>query len=377
MAIRVGTDCSGMEAPVCALRNIGFSFIHAFSCDVDPHVRATIRANYSPRGEIYEDITKRDSCNLSSDIYVAGFPCQPFSVQGMHQGFEDSRGRGRIFSFVRKYIHQNRPRLFLLENVKGLVSVNGGRNFQRIMRSLRLIGVYNLYHRILNTKDHGVPQNRERLYIVGIRIDVDRGTFSFPDPITCPSIECFLDVRVRNLAMTGAPPEKQTTASRNLKHCICELTRRGVHPDKEPWVVDVDSSFDRVVSMKALSPCITARRCDGHWVTNRGRRLLKTEMLRLQGMSPLGFRVAVPERELGKQLGNTMSVNVLERVFARALPAAGFVGRYEVVDRWQNGQALVSLMKTRGYTLEILPVDAPERACNYERKKGGRAEWLA
>ena len=368
MVIRVGTDCSGMEAPLCALRNIGIGFAHDFSCDVDPHVRATIRANFPPDGEIYEDITKRDSCNLSCDVYVVGFPCQPFSMQGMQQGFEDKKGRGKIFPFVRKYINENRPTLFLIENVKGLVSVNGGRYFEAIMRSLRLIGAYNLYHRILNTREHGVPQNRERLYIVGIRKDADMGTFSFPDPIPCPSIERFLDARVPGLAKVGAPRASQGIARKNFDWCMLELESRGVEPSKEPWVVDIDSTFHRMGKKKALSPCITARRPDGHWVTNRGRRLFKAEMMRLQGMSPLGFRVAVPDRELGKQLGNAMSVNVLERVFVRALPAAGLACSGALADRWENGTALTELEKTRGCILEILPMDAPERARNYKRK---------
>merc|ERR1712194_464674 len=86
----------------------------------------------------------------------------------------------------------------------------------------------------------------------------------------------------------------------------------------------------------------------GHWVTNRGRRLQKTEMMRLQGMNPTKFHVAVSDTQLGKQLGNTMSVNVLERLFVRLLPAAKLVRAGALKDRWASGQAVKALARTRG-----------------------------
>jgi len=97
-----------------------------------------------------------------------------------------------------------------------------------------------------------------------------------------------------------------------------------------------------------MCPCITVSRGGGHWVTSRGRRTTKTEMMRLQGMDPTKFKVAVTETQLGKQLGNTMSVNVLERLFVRLLPAANLLKRNEGKDRWESGSALKDLIKTVG-----------------------------
>ena len=136
---------------------------------------------------------------LYADIYVAGFPCQPFSLQGRKQGFRDAKGRGKIFFYVRDYIRVNRPKMFVLENVKGLMSVKNGFHFKYILKTLDDIGAYNIHHAVLNTQDHGVPQSRPRIYIVGIRKDVDKGTFSFPGSIPCPSIEEFLDKRTVGL----------------------------------------------------------------------------------------------------------------------------------------------------------------------------------
>merc|ERR1712086_520091 len=100
----------------------------------------------------------------------------------------------------------------------------------------------------------------------------------------------------------------------------------------------------------------------GHWVTNRGRRMLKTEMMRLQGMDPTMFTVAVSNAQLGKQLGNTMSVCVLERLFTRLLPAAKLVRGGIVKDRWENGQAVKKLAATRGQGFKVMRAKA-KKAC--------------
>lgn len=336
-----------MEAPIQAMRNLGVNYAHRFSCDIDVHARATIEANF-PHGRMYDDVTTRDNAAAPQcDLYVAGFPCQPFSSAGQQRGFEDRRGK--IFFNVLEYIQKQRPRVFVLENVSGLKSINKGEYFRAILESLEQLGDYNVSHKVLNTKDHGVPHNRHRLYIVGIRQDADRGTFNFPEPIPCPSIELFLDSRPRvSVVAAGLPPKSQTTARGNVVSSLRKLKREGSDPLKEPYVIDCDSTAERAKSMLSVTPCITCGRRNGHWVTSRGRRLRKTEMMRLQGMNPSKFRKVVSEGQLGKQLGNTMSVNVLERLLARVLPAAGLVpGGAALRDRWQDGSAVRVLARTR------------------------------
>lgn len=229
-ALIINTDCSGMEAPIQALKNMGVPFAHHFSSETDPHARETIAANFAPEKKFYKDMNSRKNDKAPGcHLYVAGFPCQPYSLAGKKEGLEDTQGRGKIFWSVRRYIRKKLPATFLLENVQGLGGIKGGKDLKIMLAALKRLRKYNIYHKLLNTKEHGVPQNRPRLYIVGIREDRDKGTFAFPEPIPCPSIECFLEPRDLNEARTGMPPEKQGTALRNVKRHLEELRGKDPH----------------------------------------------------------------------------------------------------------------------------------------------------
>jgi len=371
-SIKIGTDCSGMEAPIQAIRNLPVNYEHKFSCDVNAHARATIEANF-PHALMYEDLTKRDNRSAPHvDIYVAGFPCQPFSSSGLQQGFGDKHGRGKIFFKVLDYIRTQKPRVFILENVAGLVRLQKGEYLNAILEQLKNLGIYNIQWKIMDTKKNGVPQSRNRWYCIGIQKEYDTGKFEFPEPIERPSIEQFLDKRDPKLVHVGLPPKSSSTARANVISAIRQVRKKGADPMKEAFIVDCDSTAERSSTMRGYSPCITCSRGAGHWVTNRGRRLLKTELMRLQGMDPTTFTVAVPNGRLGHQLGNTMSVNVLERIFTRLLPAAQLVKKGTVIkDRWENGQALKKLMATRGCGFKGMSAKIKKAADNKEARLRG------
>lgn len=112
--IRIGTDCSGMEAPIQAARNLKLHYDHVFSSEIDKKVVQTINANFPPQ-KLYADLTTRDNARAENvDIYVAGFPCQPFSGMGKQEGFDDSQGRGTIFFNILDYTETKRPKVFIL-----------------------------------------------------------------------------------------------------------------------------------------------------------------------------------------------------------------------------------------------------------------------
>ena len=142
---KIGTDCSGIETPSMALRQMTtptlepIPFEQVFWCENDPQVVRTIEANYPPVPYRYQDITQRDNSDPqvpSVDVYVAGFPCQHFSDAGKQQGFSDEKGRGTIFFYVLDYITQKFPKLFILENVKGLTTLEKGKYHKQIMKAL-------------------------------------------------------------------------------------------------------------------------------------------------------------------------------------------------------------------------------------------------
>jgi len=114
--LKVGTDCSGIEAPIQALEILKIKYKHLFSSEIDPRTRNLIECNYEPE-IIYQDITKRKHTELPKlDLYVSGFPCQSFSGLGKREGFEDQRGRGTIFFECFETIKATKPEMFIVEN---------------------------------------------------------------------------------------------------------------------------------------------------------------------------------------------------------------------------------------------------------------------
>ena len=193
-AMRLGTDFSGIGAPEMALKYLGIDFESVFACEIDKFARQSFQQLHNPK-TFYNDITKRNHKDVEQlDLYVAGFPCQSFSMAGKRKGFDEARGT--LFFNVAEFIKINQPKVFVLENVKGLLSHDKGRTFQTIVDILSNGGGtqngqisldvfddglgYHIYWQVLNTKDYGIPQNRERIFIVGFK---DFRSFSFPKQI--------------------------------------------------------------------------------------------------------------------------------------------------------------------------------------------------
>ena len=334
--LTVGTDCTGIGIAILALTGLGIRCRHVFASDICPIARSVMSAN-APAETVFANIYDRPlEAPVVVDLYIAGFPCQPFSMAGLRQGFAASNGNGLLFFRILAYIRQAKPKAFLLENVSGLMSLLGGTCFMIIWQALLSLGNYNIAFQEMNTKEHGVPQNRPRIFFVGVRKDIDRGSFRFPDPLaSCPSIERFLDPRPRRPCFADLPPETSTIARDNVLSLLSSIGDQGHDPFNEPWVLDCDSSAGRAKGSCDISPCLTRSRAQGHWITNRGRRMKASEMLRLQGWFG-GFVLNCSPLQLGQLLGNSMSVNVLQRIFCSLLPAIGWCDIAELPDPWAS-----------------------------------------
>lgn len=289
--LRVGTDFSGIEAPIQALKKLGIPFVHEFSCDFDKYCVQSIKANYEPK-VIFEDITKPRALP-PLDIYVAGPPCQSFSLAGKRKGFDDPRGQLIIHSF--NAIKQTKPKLFILENVKGMLTVNNKMFFKELQDIISndLIE-YKVFYNVLNTKHYGIPQNRERLFIIGILKTHLKKDFEVPPRVECPFIETYID--------RTAVEKKALCASLENKR---DKFKNGIFIN--PFIITPRSSPNK----RDYSSTITT---DGLYCVPMERYATIGEHFALQGF-PKDFKQVVSRTQMIKQIGNSMSVNVLEAIF--------------------------------------------------------------
>ena len=189
--LKVGSDFSGVGAFNQALKRLGVEYKEVFACDMDKFARETFIHNYGEPEYYPTNVYDREIPSESLDVYMTSPPCQAFSLAGKRLGKEDKRGI--LFFNSHEFIQVNKPRFFIFENVKGLLSDDGGRTFQEWVNMLGGKSVngapvlfpydesvpYHLYWQVLNAKHHGVPQNRERVFLIGIRDDADN-RFQFP-----------------------------------------------------------------------------------------------------------------------------------------------------------------------------------------------------
>ena len=372
--MRVGSDFSGVGAFNQALMRLGVQFEEVFACDMDKYARDTFIHNYGEPKYYPTNVYEREIPSESLDIYVSSPPCQAFSLAGKRLGKEDKRGI--LFFNSHEFIQVNKPRFFIFENVKGLLSDDGGRTFQEwvnILGGKSVNGVpvlfpyddsvpYHLYWQVLNAKHHGVPQNRERVFLIGIRDDADN-RFQFPreehltkrlkdvledavDDKYFLNYETINEIFVDNLKVKSATSKGYEEAndgdSINFKNINSE-TRRGrvgkgvaqtiesnnmsqgiVFSDKrlnktisknnfkigEPKGIDIynQTIHDECPTLK--DPCHNDRRLfDGCKI----RKFTPRECFRLMDF-PDTFTWKVSDSQAYKQAGNSIVVNVLYKI---------------------------------------------------------------
>ena len=284
-----------------------------FSSEIDRYAKITYELNFKEKP--FGDITKIQSREIPKhDILLAGFPCQPFSVAGEKKGLKDYRGN--LFYQIMRILDGCQPKAFLLENVKGLTSLNKGKVFGLICRELEKSG-YKVYSKVLNTMEYGnLPQTRERVYIVGFLNDSD---FSFPEPIV-------LRKTIEDIILTGKQDKKYYYDRFNMfKTLQKNITQRDT-------VYQWRRSYVRENKNRVCPTLMAHMGTGGHNVPlikdDYGiRKLSPRECARFQGF-PDSFKLPdIADSHLYKQFGNSVSVPLIKRI------AEGIIKSIQTVNR--------------------------------------------
>lgn len=285
-----------------AFDNVGYKC--AFANDIDKNAKTTYDLNFQKPSLHLEDIYDIAINHFPDfDVLTGGFPCQSFSIAGKRLGFQDG-ARGNLFYQIADIIRLRRPKAFLLENVKALFNHDNGKTFSIIINTLQDLG-YDVHYKVLNSKDYNVPQNRERVFIVG---------FDKPTPFTFPTA-VNPDVGFRDLLETDVDQSYYITPDHKHYQVISE----GV------------SSFDTVyqfrwsyvrANKKSLCPTITAANAVPTLVKVQDgiRKLTPRELFRFQGFPDTFQLPDLSYRLLHHQAGNSVTVPVIQAIAEQMKP---------------------------------------------------------
>ena len=291
-----------------------------FVSEWDEYAQKTYKANFADDFEIAGDITKISENDVPDfDICLAGFPCQAFSLAGQRKGFADDykgMSRGTLFFDVARICDKKKPKVIFCENVKGLTIHDKGRTFDIIKNTLREIG-YTPYEHILNSKDFGVPQNRERIYIVAFRNDIAPKEFIFPTPTDSSK-------RIKDI-LEGPVPAKyylsecymQTLRDHNARHVA---KGHGFGYEIRDWddvagaIVCGGMGRERNLIIDKRQTDLTPTTHIKGEINKEGvRKMTPREWARLQGF-PDSYKLVLADVHLYKQFGNSVTVPVIKAI---------------------------------------------------------------
>lgn len=302
-------------------RAFGDGIETVFVSEWDENAQKTYQANFDDDFGIAGDITKIDEQDIPAfDICLAGFPCQAFSLAGQRMGFDDNyKGmcRGTLFMDVARICEYHKPKVIFCENVKGLVIHDRGRTFKIICKTFEDLG-YTVFHKVLNSKNFGVPQNRERIYVVAFRNDIAPENFEFPE--MTDDTKCLWDIR----------EEHPVPAKYYLSDVYVETLRRhkarheskgnGFGYEIRDWsdvagaIVCGGMGRERNLVIDKRQKDLTPTTHIKGKINREGiRKMTPREWARLQGF-PDSFVLPLADTHLYKQFGNSVTVNVIEAI---------------------------------------------------------------
>lgn len=298
-----------------AFQNLGGECV--FSSEWDEQAQKTYFENYGdvPFGDITKESTKSYIPD-NFDILCAGFPCQAFSLAGKRLGFEETRGT--LFFDVAEIIRRKQPKAFFLENVKGLVIHDKGRTFKTILNTLDELGYVVPDPQIVNAMYFGVPQHRERIYIVGFRKDLGITKEDFQYPIQKEVTKKFIDIREEKPV-----PAKYYLSTTYVKTLVDHKARHAAKGNGFGYEIIPDDGIANAIVVGGMGRernlVIDKRQTDLTPTTNiKGtvntdgiRKMTPREWARLQGY-PDDFRIVVADASAYKQFGNSVAVPAIQ-----------------------------------------------------------------
>lgn len=299
----------------------GYELETVFVSEIDENAQKTYTANFKDDFSIQGDITKIKEEDIPSfDICLAGFPCQAFSIAGKRQGFNDNYKnvcRGTLFFDVARICEYHKPKVIFCENVKGLVSHDKGRTFKIICQTLNDIG-YKVFYKILNSKDFGVPQKRERIYIVAFRNDINCNGFEFPEGFDSSK-------RIKDIIEENPVSAKYYLSDTYLGTLMRHKARHEAKGHGFGYEIkDMNDIANTIVCggmgrernliidkrQKDLTPVTHIK---GNVNTQGIRKMTPREWARLQSF-PDSFILPLADTHLYKQMGNSVTVNVINAI---------------------------------------------------------------
>lgn len=286
-------------------------FTSVFSNDFDAYCKTTFDHNFSKIFHVETELYLKDIAQIDSEIFpefdllTGGFPCQPFSIAGYRKGFTD-KGRGDLFFEIIRILKDRKPKAFFLENVKNLKTHDKGNTLKLIYDELKKVG-YHVKDAVLNTMEYGnLPQNRERIYIVGFLKKDELDKFKFPNKIKLTKTihDCLLSKKVEDkYYYNGKPLFEKLKNKVNKKDTVYQWRRKYVRENKSN-----------------VCPTLTANMgTGGHNVPiildDFGiRKLTPRECANFQGFPKEYILPKIADSQLYKQIGNSVSIPVIERI---------------------------------------------------------------
>lgn len=289
-----------------ALESLGAKCV--YSNEWDGPVREVYKNNF---GDIPDDdITKVDENSIPNhDILCAGFPCQAFSISGKQLGFEDSRGT--LFFDIARIVNVHKPKIVFMENVRNFVSHDQGKTLLVVKSIMEELG-YEFYHKVLNAANYGIPQNRERIYMVCFRNNLEVNNFSFPKPFN-------LDSYVEDILLDDESKIEHLYIDRPDTYFNGKKDNQYNNKPIRLGIVNKGGQGERIYSIKGTAITLSANgggafsKTGGYLINGKTRKLHPRECARLMGF-PDTYKICENSNQAYKQFGNSVVIDMLQLI---------------------------------------------------------------